>query len=134
MARDGFDCKTFYNKCNRQGSFVVLIRVQSGKIYGGYNPFGYAGRNGRWLSSTETFIFSFENDQDIYNMKISRVIDPEFSLYNTHRTLTCFFNFGYALSIIGSNLCVYDNVAYNGLNVNATLPIEEIEVFSVVKK
>ncbi|PKK65604.1 hypothetical protein RhiirC2_754805, partial [Rhizophagus irregularis] len=41
MSRDGFNSKTFYNKCNGQGPFVVLIRVQSKKIYGGYNPIGY---------------------------------------------------------------------------------------------
>jgi hypothetical protein len=31
MSRDGFDSKIFYNKCNEQGPFIVLIRVQSKK-------------------------------------------------------------------------------------------------------
>ncbi|CAB4399507.1 unnamed protein product [Rhizophagus irregularis] len=90
MSRDGFNSATFYNKCNGQGPFVVLIRVGSKKIYGGYNPIGYTavgietlytGRN-QWLSSTESFVFSFENDQDIHNMKMGRAINTDCSVYD----------------------------------------------------
>src|SRR5438876_9387838 len=66
MNRDGLNNVTFYSKCNGQGPFVVLVRVQSKKIYGGYNPIGYASKPAdKWQTSTESFIFSFENDQDI---------------------------------------------------------------------
>src|SRR6266511_6025856 len=43
-SRDGFDHKTFHDKCNRQGPFIILIRVRSNKIYGGYNPIGFSSR------------------------------------------------------------------------------------------
>jgi len=47
-SRDSFNCTIFYNKCNGQGPFVVFIKVQSKKIYGGYNPIGYNGRH-QWV-------------------------------------------------------------------------------------
>src|SRR4051812_40024 len=41
MSRDGFNRTLFYDKCNDKGPFVVLIRVKSKEIYGGYNPIGF---------------------------------------------------------------------------------------------
>ena len=52
MSRDGFNNVTFYNKCIGQGPFVVITRVQSKKIYGGYNPIGYTGKSGHSSFST----------------------------------------------------------------------------------
>ncbi|PKY62670.1 hypothetical protein RhiirA4_489570, partial [Rhizophagus irregularis] len=135
MSRDGLNNVTFYNKCNGQGPFVVLIRVQSKKIYGGYNPIGYAGRHDQWLSSTESFVFSFENDQDIHNMKISRVTNSSRSVYDNYN-FSCFFSFGNILYINRQQLHVgvykinYENI-FGESNKHI---IEEIEVFSVVKK
>ncbi len=88
-SRDGSDCMTFHNKCNGIGPFVVLIKVQSKMIYGGYNPIGYNGSN-QWLISSESFILSFKNDQDVY-MKIGRVINESYAIYDNNY---CFFNFG----------------------------------------
>ncbi len=114
-SRDGFDCKTFHDKCNGQRPFIILIKVQSKKIYGGYNPIGYNERN-QWLSSSESFIFSFENDQDKHNMKIGRVSNTTKSAWEI-----------YNLSFIN-----FENHLYLGRS-NQYLYIKEIEVFSVVK-
>ncbi|GET53393.1 hypothetical protein GLOIN_2v1722037 [Rhizophagus irregularis DAOM 181602=DAOM 197198] len=46
---------------------MELIR----KIYGGYNPIGFTNSNRKYPAS-DSFIFSFENGEDIQNMKISR--------------------------------------------------------------
>jgi len=139
-SRDGFDCTIFNNKCNGQGPFVVLIKVQSKKIYGGYNPIGYTLRREQWewLITSDSFIFSFENDQDIHNMKIGRVINPNRSIYEDSNDF--FINFGghlYFQKLDGPILYLddygnYDNI-YN-INYNQIEIIEEIEVFSVVKK
>ncbi|CAG8448148.1 4509_t:CDS:2 [Funneliformis mosseae] len=133
--RDGFNCNTFNIKCNKQGPFVVLIKVQSKEIYGGYNPIGYELRDGKWLNSSDSFIFSFENDQDSHNMKMSRVINVNKSIYE-HRD-GYFINFGDCLYIEErQKLYLRKNVTYCSIrnNVNCTLPIEEIEAFSVEKK
>jgi len=136
-SRDGFDYTTFHNKCNRQGPFVVLIKLQS-KIYGGYNSIGYALRRGRWLVSSDSFIFSFGNDRDTHNMKIGRVINRNLSIWEDCNEY--FFNFGNHLYLYGktlylSNRSNYDNIL-NGYHESICLPIEkieEIEVFSVIK-
>ncbi|GBB84616.1 hypothetical protein RclHR1_01120004 [Rhizophagus clarus] len=135
MSQDGFNCSIFYNKCNGQGPFVVLIRVQSKKIYGGYNPIGYAGRNGHWLTSTESFVFSFENDQDMHNMKIGKVTNSTYSVYD-QRNYGGFFSFGGILYINGQYLYVAYNTNHyeNIFDGKQYLIIEEIEVFSVAKK
>ncbi len=97
-SRDGFDYMAFHNKCNGKEPFIVLIKLQSKKIYGGYSPIGYALRRGQWLTSSDSFIFSFENDQDILNMKIDRVIDESYEGY--------FYNFGNHLYIWNQLLCL----------------------------
>ncbi|UZO14584.1 uncharacterized protein OCT59_006040 [Rhizophagus irregularis] len=133
MSRDGFNSETFYNRCNGQGPFVILIRVQSKKIYGGYNPIGYAGRD-RWLSSAECFVFSFENDQDIFNMKIGRVTNSTYSVYD-YCNYDSFFNFGGILFIDEQKLYIgYNNSHYVNIFGGSQSPtIEEIEVFSVIQ-
>ena len=130
MNRDGFEF--FYSKCNRQGPFIVLVRVQSKKIYGGYNPIGYANRN-VWQSSTESFVFSFENGKDTHNMKIGRVTNASYSVLENHKG---FFNFGNHLYLNRKNLYLSNSGNYTNVfnNLNTNLPIEEIEVFTVVKK
>ena len=124
-SRDGFDCITFHNKCNQKGPFIVLIKIQSKKIYGGYNPIGYASRKGEWLTTSDSFIFSFENGQDTHNMKIGRVINPNYSIYEK-------------LYVYGLNPYLYLHIArfYNDIldNTNVYLPIEEIEAFSVIRR
>ncbi len=124
-SRDGFDCITFHNKCNQKGPFIVLIKIQSKKIYGGYNPIGYASRKGEWLTTSDSFIFSFENGQDTHNMKIGRVINPNYSIYEN-------------LYVYGLNPYLYFHSArfYNNIldNTNVHLPIEEIEAFSVIRR
>ncbi|CAB4399512.1 unnamed protein product [Rhizophagus irregularis] len=135
MSRDGFDSGTFYNKCVGQGPFVVLVRTHTKNIYGGYNPIGYTGRN-QWLSSTESFVFSFGNDQDMYNMKIGRVTNIACSIYDSP-FYDCFFNFGNMLYVTnGQRLAVgYDNRYYRNIFGEKHLSnIEEIEVFSVSGK
>ncbi len=135
--QEKFDCATFYKKCNGQGPFVVIIRVQSKKIYGGYNPIGFASRKGLWLLSTDSFIFSFENDQDTNDMKIGRVINSKISIYENCDNF--FFSFGLHLYINGQDLLLRNYGNYNDIfkidmNGSFQLPIEEIEVFSIVKK
>jgi len=141
-SRDGLNISTFNQKCNGQGPFVVLVKVQSKKIYGGYNPIGYALRDGEWLTSSDSFTFSFENNQDMQDMKIRRIINPTKSIWENCNWV--FFNFGEHFYLgkqdfYEHNLeflvdCYYK---YNNFVFVTSLPIkeiEEIEVFSVLEK
>ncbi|CAI2174793.1 5945_t:CDS:1 [Funneliformis geosporum] len=137
-SRDGFDCMSFNNQCKEQGPFVALVRVDSKKIYGGYNSVGYALRGGSWLSSSTSFIFSFENDQDIITMKIGRVNHENKCIYENYHCI--FFNFGSQLIVnrYGSGCDLHLNNIYDGFvdifKCSNKLSIEEIEVLGVVKK
>ncbi|CAG8670582.1 8909_t:CDS:1, partial [Funneliformis mosseae] len=126
------DCRTFHIRCNRQGPFVVLIKLPSKKIYGGYNLVGYALRDGQWLLSSDSFIFSFENDQVTHNMRMGRVFNTQRSVYE-HCNKE-FFNFGNNLSMKEQKIYLRNVGNYNNVWDNVSLIIEKIEVFSVVKK
>ncbi|CAI2181860.1 16198_t:CDS:2 [Funneliformis geosporum] len=128
--------------CNGQGPFILLVRVKSKKIYGGFNPIGYTLKEGQWLLSSDSFIFSFENNQDTRNMKIGRVINKSYSVYEDYYQF--FFNFGNHLQAYkgnGQNFFYLGNhrIYSNIFNRSCTgdYPIEEIEemeIFSVVRK
>ncbi|CAG8722045.1 14211_t:CDS:1, partial [Rhizophagus irregularis] len=83
-----------------------------------------------------SFVFSFGNDQDMYNMKIGRVTNIACSIYDSP-FYDCFFNFGNMLYVTnGQRLAVgYDNRYYRNIFGEKHLSnIEEIEVFSVSGK
>ncbi len=125
-SQDGFDSTTFNNKCDGQGPFIVLIGVQSEHIYGGYNLIGYSSRKGEWLTTSDSFIFSF-------NMKIGRMINANRSMYESGWS---FFNFGEHLYITGKNLSLgnYENYERIFSAEKVYLPIVDFEVFSIIEK
>ncbi|GBB84557.1 hypothetical protein RclHR1_11120001 [Rhizophagus clarus] len=135
MSRDGLNNIIFYDKCNGQGPLIILIKVQSKDIYGGYNPIGYAGRINQWLYSTETFVFSFDYQDMHNNMKIGRTTNPSYSVYD-HQNRKSLFSFGGILYINKLNLCIgYSISNYENIFGRAQSDIvEEIEVFSVIKE
>src|SRR5256885_2083591 len=80
------------------------------------------------------FIFSFESDNTVRNMIISRVVNPKHSVFDSLNYAN-FFNFGSTFYISGR--CVYLNKTRNYDKVfehsKVSLDIEEMEVFSVKK-
>ncbi|RIA79698.1 hypothetical protein C1645_840107 [Glomus cerebriforme] len=133
------DNNSFRNKCNNlQVPILVLIKCQnSKKIFGGYTPIGFYSNNSNngFIYSMDSFIFSFENN-DIQNMKLSRVISYHYAIYNNYYYG---FNFGSdALYMQNQNL--YANNNNNNYEHNLTddigtiYTIEEIEAFRVVKQ
>ncbi|PKY53585.1 hypothetical protein RhiirA4_471903 [Rhizophagus irregularis] len=61
MSRDGHNSETFHNICNE---LVVLIRVQSKKIYGGYNLSNWMRRK---KSMYRWFLYMlYINEQDLF--------------------------------------------------------------------
>ncbi|CAI2166148.1 17302_t:CDS:2 [Funneliformis geosporum] len=65
----------FRTKYSNHGPCLVLFKQhKSPVIYGEYNPLKFVPGN-RWYSEKNSFIFSFENDQDTTNMRISRLLE-----------------------------------------------------------
>ncbi|PKC02621.1 hypothetical protein RhiirA5_380828 [Rhizophagus irregularis] len=141
-SRDGIDNDTFKNKCNGQVASLILIKeYKSTKIFGGYSSIGfnslgknYFDENGyRFYNSSDNFIFSFENSEDIQNMKIGRVI-------NKSRAMMEYFcngfNFGGGSFRMVNNMFLLNNCnRYEKiLNDEYVGTIKEVEVFVVTKE
>jgi hypothetical protein len=137
-SRDGINTNTFRTQCNNQGPCLVLVKhQQSAKIYGGYNPLQFTGGNHQYYQTTESFIFSFENSEDIQNMKIS-CVNNNYSRYAIYEYYGSGFNFGNTFYMNGQHIC-FDNSGYYDSNFdNVLTPYqynnfvpEEIEVFKI---
>ncbi|CAB4385839.1 unnamed protein product [Rhizophagus irregularis] len=142
---DGISTGSFKNKCKGQVESLVLIKVkQTNKIFGGYSSIGFNKigdsllridhNNLPFYYSSDNFIFSFENDEDTQNMKISRVINYDKAIYDYHGTG---FDFGFNSLYINDYQWLKahnsDRNYENNLNTNEVYNIEEIETFVIIK-
>ncbi|PKY60508.1 BTB-domain-containing protein [Rhizophagus irregularis] len=118
-----------------KGPVLILIKELSGKIFGGYNPIGWCKNiRNKYLSTKESFIFSFENNEDTKEMEIEigRVINSLYAIYDYSRTAV---NFGKGdLKLKYDKLTSFDGGVYGHLKKNNNrdeYEVEEIEAFSV---
>jgi hypothetical protein len=149
-SQDEISNESFRNKCNLQEPILVLIRCQhSRKIFGGYSPIGFyrhmkdvedvsgMGYYDRFIFSTDSFIFYFEEDDDTQDMKLIRVIERfhKFAIYNNFYDDYYGFNFGGDLCMHNNKLYVADGdyCVYN-ISVSGTFTIENVEAFKVIKR
>ncbi|PKK74533.1 hypothetical protein RhiirC2_774662 [Rhizophagus irregularis] len=140
-SKDGINTNTFRTKCNDQGPCLVLVKSQqSTKIYGGYNPLQFTNSGGQWKSTYESFIFSFESSKDIQDMKISRVNNQSYAIYECSNYGFSFGNTTFYMNsdhkiYFTSNQGYYDNNINNVgspyVNQNGNFVPKEIEVFKV---
>jgi hypothetical protein len=142
---DGINNTSFKNKCNSQVESLVLVKVkQTNKIFGGYSSIGFNSiedsllriynNSQRYYYSSDNFIFSFENDEDTQDMKISRVTNYDKAIYDHH---SIGFDFGFnSLHMINSRLYANNDVHNyeDNLNTSVSYDIEEIETFIVTKQ
>ncbi|CAJ0889933.1 13791_t:CDS:2 [Entrophospora sp. SA101] len=71
--RDGFDSKTFHQKCDNQGPTFVIMKISStNEVIGGYNPIKWQTGSGH-LETRDSFLFTFGNRDRIEDAKVSRV-------------------------------------------------------------
>ncbi|CAB4410604.1 unnamed protein product [Rhizophagus irregularis] len=135
-SRDGFDKNIMRSKCNGQGATILVIKIkENGIIIGGYNPLSWnyvvnvwAAKN-YWKNTTESFIFSLGNKKDFKKVKISRVTDKNYAIYESNSTNIA-LNFGNSdLVINGTNgTCNKKYYESNILDTN-NFSIEEMEIF-----
>ncbi len=138
-SQDGFDTRTLHSKCSEKGPCLILVKSPSTKVYGGYNsdrfPYFHLSSfssNPHWHNTNENFIFSFENDKDTKNMKISRVINTYHAIYYNN---DYGFNFGYTFYMKNKYIYLTYTGNYDGnvtnSNTNTSFTPDEIEVFKV---
>ncbi|KAF0412820.1 btb/poz domain-containing protein 19-like [Gigaspora margarita] len=128
---DGFSSQIFHQKCDNKKSTIVIAKISnSNMLIGGYNPLYWSG-NG-YKSTTNSFIFSFNDFNDPQSAKLGRVTNSEYAVY-------CHNNFGPSF---GHDLCVpnnsnnwqYHKTSYPNIEVPNSFTISEYEVFQIVKR
>ncbi|GBC02520.1 hypothetical protein RclHR1_04660013 [Rhizophagus clarus] len=143
---DGISNKSFKNKCKGQVKCLVIIKIKdSNKILGGYSSIGFHSIGNDVLSinindildyyySSDNFIFSFNNNEDTQNMKISHVKNYNKAILDYPNTG---FNFGHDSLFMSENYCIANNRSCNyesNLNTGLIYCIEEIETFILTKQ
>ncbi|GBB92836.1 hypothetical protein RclHR1_20630002 [Rhizophagus clarus] len=143
-SRDGFKAERFHELCDNQARTVTIIKVKdTDEILGGYNPIEWKNEYGitsRYNTTIDSFIFSFEDKENIENCIISRV-----------KFIDCAINYWhyYGLSFGNGDLKIYDgsvislrggktgccvNSSYKKLirKISGLFSLEDYEVFQII--
>ncbi|RIA83934.1 hypothetical protein C1645_785217 [Glomus cerebriforme] len=85
------------------------------------------------IYSEDSFIFSFAKNDDVQNMKLSRVTSYNYAVYNLFNSDYMGFNFGDQLYMQDQKLFIDndDKVYEFSINDNHVFTIEEIEAFRI---
>jgi hypothetical protein len=137
-SRDGFDVCNMRIKCDGQGECILVIKVKENEtIIGGYSPFGWNYYNDPglhnnpyyYIGTTESFIFSLYDGKDYKKVKISRVTNKNYAIYESYY-MNMALNFGNSDLIVKGNrgTCKQSNYESSILDIN-DFSIEEIEIF-----
>ncbi|GBB99753.1 hypothetical protein RclHR1_03620002 [Rhizophagus clarus] len=83
-SRDGFTPNKFHEICDNRSCTITIIKAKgNNQILGGYNPIEWKSERG-YVATKDSFIFSFENGNDINNHILSRVINKNYAIFNDH--------------------------------------------------
>ncbi|CAG8765076.1 33996_t:CDS:2 [Gigaspora margarita] len=129
-SRDGlYNVREFQRRCGKKGPTIIVIKIKnSNRIIGGYNPIEWDSSEG-YLSSRESFIFSFDNNKNMTNCILSRVKNPDCAIFNSD---TNYIGFGSDLEWFGG-ICEQYNYQRKILN-QVDFAMENYEVFQVKKR
>ncbi|CAG8683296.1 2872_t:CDS:2, partial [Ambispora leptoticha] len=83
--RDGFSPKTFRERCNNQGSTVVILKIHgTSQLIGGYNPIHWGYTDKGWVNTTQSFLFSLGDGINLAHLMLSRVQNAECAICENH--------------------------------------------------
>ncbi|EXX75451.1 hypothetical protein GLOIN_2v1766005 [Rhizophagus irregularis DAOM 181602=DAOM 197198] len=130
-SRDGYKASVFHEKCNNEGSIIILGKIRgTNQIVGGYKPFYWEGP-GVYKYTRDSFVFFFNDYRYIDTGKIGKLIDEDLTLICNGRWMPIF----------GKDLAMQLNgykwtsspYAYPNLNIPNNFEIDDYEVFQVIK-
>ncbi|CAB4403721.1 unnamed protein product [Rhizophagus irregularis] len=128
--RDGFDVKTFKERCYNKGATIVAIKLKGNNVIGGYNPISWNG-SGRYLSTNDSFIFSFnQSTLNSSTVILSRVKNKGKAIYDCINNSHSFGEY---------DLEIFKRKCRNGdyetkISEDGDFELEDYEVFQVNKK
>jgi hypothetical protein len=134
-SRDGFAPSKFHEICDGQSCTITVIKVKdSNEILGGYNPIEWRSDN-KYGNTKDSFIFSFNNGDNIENHILSRVKDETGAIYNAKNYGACFLDDlvmrGY--DFYNTSYCKINSYEKQIRNTENHFSIEEFEVFKIIK-
>ncbi|CAI2180423.1 9260_t:CDS:2 [Funneliformis geosporum] len=92
-SRDGYDINNIRSKCNGHKTCILVIKIaENDTIICGYNPIGWKynvqnqnnSNRDYWVNTTESYIFSLGDGNDLNNFKISRVVNSKYAIYESN--------------------------------------------------
>ena len=98
--RDGDSSKNFYSKCENNSPTITIIKIDNGRIIGGYTTIPWKLENNSYISDENAFIFSIDSKEK-YNLK--EKLKGKYAIYHSTNNLYCCC-FGYC----GDDLAVGD--------------------------
>jgi hypothetical protein len=130
-SRDGLTQDKFHKVCDNHSRTVTIVKVKgSNEILGGYNPTEWKSNNSH-SNTKDSFIFSFNNNI-IENYILSRVMNENYSTWNSHNCGPSFGNDLYILGAFRDNVCRKNNYEKPIRKTEDKFFVEEFEVFQIV--
>ncbi|RGB26115.1 hypothetical protein C1646_431413 [Rhizophagus diaphanus] len=127
-SRDGFTRKKFHEICDNKPRTVTIVKVKnSNEVLGGYNPLEW-NSYGRYSTTKDSFIFSFNNDDYI----LSRVVYESNAIFNDSDYGPLF---GYNDLIIwgyDGNCSTSKSLYEKPIRKIKNFSVEECEIFQIV--
>ncbi|PKC57453.1 hypothetical protein RhiirA1_498157, partial [Rhizophagus irregularis] len=139
-SRDGFASSKFHEICDDQFYTVAVVKVKnSNEIIGGYNPIEWKNDERSYGITKDSFIFSFENADNIEKYVLSRVKDEKFAIFNLRSCGPLFGEYGEDFAVWGDNFynksyCKKRSYEKKIRNTDSCFSVEEFEVFKLLKK
>ncbi|GBB99764.1 hypothetical protein RclHR1_03620013 [Rhizophagus clarus] len=81
-SRDGFTPDKFHEICDNQSCTLTIVKVKgNNQILGGYNPIEWKSDRS-YITTKDSFIFSFKNGDDINEHILSRIVNENYAIFN----------------------------------------------------
>ncbi|PKC57960.1 hypothetical protein RhiirA1_471685, partial [Rhizophagus irregularis] len=140
-SRDGFTPIKFHELCDNKPNTVTFIKIKgTEEIIGGYNPVIWESpQSACWCESSDSFIFSFKNKNNIKDAILSKIVYSEYALWFGSVAGPYF---GSDIVIYSSNKSAdYNTIKYRKRRYEKMIrdrvgefAIEDYEVFQIIKK
>ncbi|CAG8712967.1 9163_t:CDS:2, partial [Gigaspora rosea] len=132
-SRDGLSSQTFHQKCDNKGATIVIAKISnSNMLVGGYNPLDWNG-NGVWKNTTDSFIFSLSDPNNLQSAKLGRVTNSNYAVHCSNQYGPLFGNGNDLYAPSNSSNWMHVTSAYSNIEGSNPLIISDYEVFQIVK-
>ncbi|RGB42265.1 hypothetical protein C1646_810101 [Rhizophagus diaphanus] len=136
-SRDGDTIKTFHEKTDNLGASIVVAKIKNtNQMIGGYSPFDWSGF-ALWKATADSFIFSFEDYNNIETGKIGRVTNKKYAIYGHNNCGPVFGvnnNVSCDIMVRSNGKWSSEPHAYPDIGIPGNYEVENYEVFRVCYK